>query len=148
MDELGLNKLFAGILVAGLMLMAGIKLADVLVPHSELTQNAYVIEVPEGGTAVAEAPKATGPEPIFALLASADALAGEKLAKKCTACHVFDQGGANKVGPRCGTSSTPKRARSTASPILVRWLILAASGTTRRSTHSCTSPKPISRVRR
>ena len=47
MDELGLNKLFAGILVAGLMLMAGIKLADVLVPHSELTQNAYVIEVPE-----------------------------------------------------------------------------------------------------
>ena len=40
MDELGLNKLFAGILVAGLMLMAGIKLADVLVPHSELTQNA------------------------------------------------------------------------------------------------------------
>ena len=79
MDELGLNKLFAGILVAGLMLMAGIKLADVLVPHSELTQNAYVIEVPEGGTAVAEAPKATGPEPIFALLASADAIAGEKL---------------------------------------------------------------------
>ncbi|GIR51267.1 MAG: hypothetical protein CM15mP60_3280 [Alphaproteobacteria bacterium] len=99
MDELGLNKLFAGILVAGLMLMAGIKLADVLVPHSELTQNAYVIEVPEGGTAVAEAPKAAGPEPIFALLASADAIAGEKLAKKCTACHVFDQGGANKVGP-------------------------------------------------
>ena len=99
MDELGLNKLFAGILVAGLMLMAGIKLADVLVPHSELTQNAYVIEVPEGGTAVAEAPKATGPEPILALLASADAIAGEKLAKKCTACHVFDQGGANKVGP-------------------------------------------------
>ena len=80
MDELGLNKLFAGILVAGLMLMAGIKLADVLVPR-ELTQNSYVIEVPEGGT-VFEAPKATGPEPIFALLAGADALAGEKLAKK------------------------------------------------------------------
>jgi short-subunit dehydrogenase involved in D-alanine esterification of teichoic acids len=76
MDELGLNKLFAGILVAGLMLMAGIKLADVLVPHSELTQNSYVIEVPEGVTAVAAAPKATGPEPIFALLSSADALAG------------------------------------------------------------------------
>ena len=99
MDELGLNKLFAGILVAGLMLMAGVKLADVLVPHSEPTQNADVIEVPEGGTAVAEAPKAAGPEPIFALLASADAIAGEKLARKCTACHVFDQGGANKVGP-------------------------------------------------
>ena len=31
---------------------------------------------------------------ILALLAGADAMAGEKLAKKCTACHVFDQGGA------------------------------------------------------
>ena len=99
MDELGFNKLFAGILLAGLLLMAGIKLADVLVPHSELAQNAYVIEVPEGGTTAVEAPKDTGPEPILALLASADAVAGEKLAKKCTACHVFDQGGANKVGP-------------------------------------------------
>ena len=34
-----------------------------------------------------------------ALLASADVAAGEKLAKKCTACHVFEAGGANKVGP-------------------------------------------------
>ena len=99
MDELGLNKLFAGILMAGLLLMVGIKLADVLVPHSELEQNAYVIEVPEGGTAVAAAPADAGPEPILALLAGADAVAGEKLAKKCTACHVFDAGGANKVGP-------------------------------------------------
>ena len=43
MDELGLNKLFAGILVAGLMLMAGIKLADVLVPHSELTLGQFAM---------------------------------------------------------------------------------------------------------
>jgi cytochrome c len=100
MDELGLNKLFAGILVAGLLLMTGVKLAEVLVPHSELEQNAYVIEVPEGDAAgAATAPAAKGPEPIMALLASADAVAGEKLAKKCTACHVFDKGGANKVGP-------------------------------------------------
>ena len=99
MDELGLNKLFAGILLAGLLLMAGIKLADVLVPHSELEQNAYVIEVPEGGAEAAVAPADTGPEPILALLASADAAAGEKLAKKCTACHVFEPDGANKVGP-------------------------------------------------
>lgn len=99
MDELGFNKLFAGILVAGLMLMAGVKLAEVMVPHSELAENAYVIEVPETGAAGAAAPVDKGPEPILALLASADVAAGEKLAKKCTACHVFDAGGANKVGP-------------------------------------------------
>ena len=99
MDELGLNKLFAAFLVAGLLLMTGIKLADVLVPHSELQQNAYVIEVPESGSDAVAPPVDKGPEPILAMLASADAVAGEKLAKKCVACHVFDSGGANKVGP-------------------------------------------------
>lgn len=28
-----------------------------------------------------------------------DVAAGEKLAKRCIACHTFEQGGANKVGP-------------------------------------------------
>jgi len=32
-------------------------------------------------------------------LASADIAAGQALSKKCTACHVFDKGGPNKVGP-------------------------------------------------
>ena len=44
MDELGFNKLFAGVLLAGLVLMAGVKFADVLVPHTELVENAYVIK--------------------------------------------------------------------------------------------------------
>ena len=36
---------------------------------------------------------------IVALLASADIAKGQKTAKKCVACHSFDKGGANKVGP-------------------------------------------------
>lgn len=98
-DELKLNKVLAGVLVGGLVMMAGIKLAEVLVPHSELAENAYVIEVPEDGTRTDSAPIETPPEPILALLADADIAAGEKLSKKCTACHVFESGGANKVGP-------------------------------------------------
>jgi cytochrome c len=31
--------------------------------------------------------------------ADGDVAAGEKVSKKCIACHTFDQGGANKVGP-------------------------------------------------
>lgn len=31
--------------------------------------------------------------------AAQDAAAGEKVAKRCIACHTFEQGGANKVGP-------------------------------------------------
>ena len=99
MDELGLNKLFAGFLMAGLLLMGGIKLADVMVPHSELAENAYVIEVPETSVVADAAPAAKGPEPIMAMLVEADLAAGEKLSKKCTACHVFNAGGPAKVGP-------------------------------------------------
>ena len=47
------------------------------------------------------------------LLADADPAAGEKLAKKCTACHVFAADGANKVGPVLWGWSIPRRARLT-----------------------------------
>ncbi|MCZ6720599.1 MAG: c-type cytochrome [Proteobacteria bacterium] len=43
-----------------------------------------------------EAPEATG---FSALLAAADPDAGKKVAKKCGACHTFEAGGPNKLGP-------------------------------------------------
>ena len=99
MDELRLNKLFAAFLFAALLLMAGIKIADVMVPHQKLAKNSYVIEVAETTALTSVATVETGPEPILAMLAGADLGAGEKLSKKCSACHVFDAGGKNKVGP-------------------------------------------------
>ena len=59
---------------------------------------------PAAETPVAEpAGEATAPadggEGFAALLASADQDAGAKVSKKCAACHSFDKGGANKVGP-------------------------------------------------
>lgn len=93
------NKILAGILAAGLLAMATGKIADGLVHPTALTENAYKIDVPD---APAGAGAAKGPapvEPVLPLLAQADPAAGEKEAKKCAACHSFDQGGANKVGP-------------------------------------------------
>ena len=99
MDELRLNKLFGAFLFAALLLMAGVKISDIMVPHQKLAQNSYVIEVAEITASAATAPVKTEPEPILAMLAGADLGAGEKLSKKCSACHVFDAGGKNKVGP-------------------------------------------------
>ena len=39
------------------------------------------------------------PVDIAPLLAKADVKAGEQLSKKCAACHTFNQGGKNGVGP-------------------------------------------------
>ena len=36
---------------------------------------------------------------LLALVASGDVGKGEKVSKKCKACHVFDEGGKNKLGP-------------------------------------------------
>jgi cytochrome c len=55
-----------------------------------------VTETPGPGTAIA----ATQPDvPIAELLAKADAQKGASVAKKCIACHTFEKGGPNKVGP-------------------------------------------------
>jgi cytochrome c len=55
-----------------------------------------VVQAPAPGTAAA-GPAA--PVDLGTLLASADAARGAGTAKLCSACHTFDQGGANRVGP-------------------------------------------------
>ena len=100
MDNLKTNKFLAAFLLAGLLAMGGGKIAEILVPDKELAENAYPIEVKEvaaGGHSATSSDK--GPEPILALLASADVQSGMKLAKKCTACHEFSMDGKNKTGP-------------------------------------------------
>ena len=100
MDNLKTNKILAAFLLAGLLAMGGGKIAEILVPHEELAENAYPIEVKQMSTeGNSAAPIDQGPEPILALLSSADIQAGMKLAKKCTACHEFSEDGKNKTGP-------------------------------------------------
>jgi cytochrome c len=51
-----------------------------------------------GAKAVAEATKQADP-PVAVALKAGDAEAGKTLTKACAACHSFDKGGPNKVGP-------------------------------------------------
>ena len=99
MDDLKFNKVAAGFLMAGLIAMGGYKISEILVPHQKLAENSYPIEITQQVASSSSAAAPAGPEPILAMLADADIAAGQKVAKKCTACHVFDKGGQNKVGP-------------------------------------------------
>jgi cytochrome c len=94
-----MNKIIASVLVAAIIAMVSGIIADGLVRPTMLTKNVYQIAgaAPTESKEAAAAP--AGPEPIGPLLASASADAGKTVSQKCTACHTFDKGGANRVGP-------------------------------------------------
>lgn len=97
-DPLLVNKIVGAVIFAGLIAMVAGFVANLAYHPMMLDKPAYAI----GGnapvaTATAAAP--AGPEAIAGLLAAADAAAGEKLFKKCAACHSYKKGGPNKVGP-------------------------------------------------
>jgi len=92
------NMAFAALLSAGLIAMLSGKVASGIIAPERLQKDAVTIEATEaaaagGGAAVAM------PEPILAMIATADIERGKGVAKACAACHQMDKGGANGVGP-------------------------------------------------
>lgn len=99
MDSLEVNKIVAAILTAGVVAMTGGFIGELLVKPAELEENVYQVAVggdTSGSDAVAETATL---EPVGPLLAAADVAAGQKGARKCAACHTFEEGGADKIGP-------------------------------------------------
>lgn len=98
MNNMEFNKIFAAILVAGIIAMFSGFLANKMVKPKKLKEDAVKVE----GAVVAASSgpkKEAKAEPILALLADADLERGKKLSKACAACHSFDKGGANGTGP-------------------------------------------------
>jgi len=99
MDALKFNKIAAAILCGGLLILGFGKLGSFLVHPNTSISNAYPIEVPDNAANAIKEVSVTVIEPILAMLSGANIEAGQKVAKKCSACHGFESGGANKVGP-------------------------------------------------
>lgn len=98
MDSFEFNKIAGAVLLAALVAFGLGLLSDIVFEGPEGGAPGYVIEVAENGGEAAGGEEAAQ-EPIAALLASADAGAGQGVAKKCAACHNFEKGSGNKVGP-------------------------------------------------
>jgi cytochrome c len=97
----------AGVVIATVLAVLAItELGHLLVPSHgahELTDEntAYPVDWASLGTSGhgdAE-PEDTGPTDYGLLLANADLSSGERVARRCAACHTFEEGGANGVGP-------------------------------------------------
>lgn len=97
MGGMEFNKIFAALLVAAITAcLAGFVSGKLVHPH-KLYEDAYPIEGVASVGGAAAGPDL--PEPIMALLADADLAKGERLMRACAACHTFDKGGADGLGP-------------------------------------------------
>ena len=99
MDALRINKIAAALLSGVLLIMVFGKIGNILVDPKTEISNAYPIEVPEKNQIKSKVVEEVVIEPVLALLATANLESGQKISKKCVACHGFDAGGPNKVGP-------------------------------------------------
>ncbi len=98
MGGMEFNKIFAAVLIAGIVASLAGFVSKKLVSPERLEENAFKVEVVEGAGAGGAA-KVAMAEPVLALIAAADVARGEKISKACAACHSFTKGGPNGVGP-------------------------------------------------
>jgi cytochrome c len=98
MNSTKFNMIFAALLCAGLIAMLSGFVAKRLVAPHPVGEDAVKVEAAEAAPA-GGAGKAALPEPVLALIASADVERGKAVTKACAACHNFEKGGPNGVGP-------------------------------------------------
>lgn len=99
MDSFEINKIAGAVLGTCLFAMAVGVLSDSIFENHPPEEPGYKIAIPDAEHPEGSAPAAPKEEPLPVLLANASASAGESATRPCQACHTFEKGGANKVGP-------------------------------------------------
>ena len=100
MDSFEINKIVAAVLMVALLIIGIGKLSDVIFHVEKPETPGYKVEVEQVSTASSSTTTAAEEKvDIAALMAMGDIASGEKIFKKCAACHSIIKGGKNAIGP-------------------------------------------------
>ena len=100
MDSFELNKIIAAVLMVALLVIGLGKIADGIFHVQKPKNPGYQVVVESqlisGASQAAEVAEKID---IAAVMALGNITSGEKIFKKCAACHSINKGGKNKIGP-------------------------------------------------
>jgi cytochrome c len=100
MDSFEINKIVAAILMVALLVIGISKVSEIIFHVEKPKTPGYAVEVEQVANATISTTEAVEVKfDISALMAMGDVAAGEKIFKKCAACHSIVKGGKNKIGP-------------------------------------------------
>ena len=100
MDSFEINKIVAAVLMVALLVIGIGKLSDVIFHVEKPETPGYAVEIEQVSTASSSTTIAADEKvDIAALMAMGDIASGEKIFKKCAACHSIIKDGKNAIGP-------------------------------------------------
>ena len=100
MDSFEINKIIAAVLLVALIVIGLGKISDMAFHVKKPEKSAYKVDIQENDLNTnSEKEVIIEKVDISALLALGDLAHGEKVFKKCAACHLINKGGENKIGP-------------------------------------------------
>ena len=100
MDSFEINKIVAAILMVALLVIGISKLSEVIFHVEKPEKPGYVVEIDQAVTSTVSSESLEEEKiNISALMALGDVTSGEKIFKKCAACHSINKGGKNNIGP-------------------------------------------------
>ena len=101
MDSFEINKIVAAILMVALLIIGIGKLSDIIFYVEKPKTPGYAVEVDNAVNTSTKSTLETTEDKIdiSSLMALGDLTHGEKVFKKCAACHSIVKGGKNNIGP-------------------------------------------------
>ena len=101
MDSFEINKIVAAVLMVALLIIGIGKLSDIIFHVEKPKTPGYAVKTEQVVATSAQSTSETNSEKvdIAALMAMGDLAVGEKVFKKCAACHSIVKDGKNNIGP-------------------------------------------------